>query len=135
MEFTTSDLLKNASFSSKLYNRFDHYMTLLNLCKGVVSANINIDSVKQLEKLNLIVDPLTDYVTNIFDYDMYIKDGKPDTIYVVNVADKTVIGTISVDFSSFNDNLIFNVSANDTTTTTIASSSSPSPNTITIVKE
>lgn len=133
MEFTTSDLLKNASFSSKLYHRFDHYMTLLNLCKGVVSANINVDSVKQLEKLNLNVDPLTDYVTNIFDYDMYIKDGKPDTIYVVDAADKIIVGTISVDFSSSsNDNLILKVNELTTTTTTTTTTS---PNTITVVKE
>ncbi|QEI03563.1 hypothetical protein [Spodoptera cosmioides nucleopolyhedrovirus] len=129
MEFTTSELLKNASFSSKQYHRFDHYMTLLNLCKGVVTTNINVDSVKQLEKLNLRVDPLTDYITNIFDYDMYIKDGKPDTIYVVKAADKIIVGTISVDFSS-NDSLILNV--NESTPIEVATSPS---NIITIVKE
>ncbi|ACI47497.1 unknown [Spodoptera litura nucleopolyhedrovirus II] len=126
MDFTTSDLLKNASFSSKQYHRFEHYMTLLNLCKGVVTANINVDSIKQLEKLNLRVDSLTDYITNIFDYDMYIKDGKPDTIYVMDVANKAIVGTIAVDFSG--DNLILNVSTPiDSVTTTT--------NAITIVKE
>ncbi|AXU41722.1 ORF128 [Spodoptera eridania nucleopolyhedrovirus] len=128
MDFTTSDLLKNASFSSKQYHRFEHYMTLLNLCKGVVTANINVDSIKQLEKLNLRVDSLTDYITNIFDYDMYIKDGKPDTIYVMDVANKAIVGTIAVDF--LGDNLILNVNESapiDGVTTTT--------NAITIVKE
>lgn len=127
MDFTTSDLLKNASFSSKHYPRFDHYMTLLNLCKGVVSTNIDVESVKQLDKLNLRVDPLTDYITNIFDYDMYIKDGTPDTIYVMNVSEKSIVGTISVDFSN-EDRLILNIA-------TTQPPSSSSPNTITIVKD
>ncbi|QNV47907.1 ac26-like protein [Alphabaculovirus altersperidaniae] len=128
MEFTTSDLLKNASFSSKQYHRFDHYMTLLNLCKGVVTANIDVDSIKQLEeKLNMHVDSLTDYITNIFDFDLYIKDGKPDIIYVVNVADKSIAGTIAVDF--FKESLVLNV--NQTSTPPLSSS----PTTIKIVKE
>nr|ADV91359.1 hypothetical protein Sf126 [Spodoptera frugiperda multiple nucleopolyhedrovirus]AFH59070.1 hypothetical protein Sf126 [Spodoptera frugiperda multiple nucleopolyhedrovirus]QED40326.1 hypothetical protein [Spodoptera frugiperda multiple nucleopolyhedrovirus]QRN46239.1 Sf126 [Spodoptera frugiperda multiple nucleopolyhedrovirus] len=133
MEFTTGDLLKNTSYSSKHYKRFDHYMTLINFCKGVISNNVHVDSVKQLEKLNLRVDPLTDYITNIFDYDMYIKDGNVDTIYVMKVEDKSIAGTISVDFT--NDDIKFTVV---TPTTSSSSSSSALPlqeNTITIVKE
>lgn len=97
MEFKTSDLLKNASYSAKHYKSFTHYITLLNLCKGVVPTTVDVESINQLEKLNFNIDPLTDYITNIFDYNMYIKDGTPDVIYVVKVADKQCTGTLKVD--------------------------------------
>lgn len=99
MEYSTGELLKNASFSAKHYNRFDHYMTLLNLAKGVVSSGIDVASIKELEKLNFKIDPLTDYITNVFDYDMYIKDGSPDVIHVVDAIQKRQVGTLTVDMS------------------------------------
>ncbi|AIZ48692.1 asb135 [Agrotis segetum nucleopolyhedrovirus B] len=103
MEFTTRDLLKNASFSAKHYSRFAHYMTLLNLSKGIVPANVNVESIKELEKLNFKIDPLTDHITNIFDYNLYIKDNSPHLIYVQEVGSKQLIGTIKVEM--FGDDL------------------------------
>ena len=99
MEFTTSDLLKNASFSAKHYKRFDHYMTLLKISKGIVPANVNVESIKELDKLNFKIDSLTDYITNIFDYDLYIKDGSPNVIYVLEAATRQRVGTLTVDMS------------------------------------
>jgi hypothetical protein len=96
MEFNTSDLLKNASFSAKHYRKFDHYMTLINLAKGLVPPKLNVESLKELEKLNLQIDPLTDYVTNIFDYQLYIRDNKPDVVHVLDATTKECVGTFTV---------------------------------------
>ncbi|AAZ38304.1 ORF-138 [Agrotis segetum nucleopolyhedrovirus A] len=108
MEFTTRNLLKNASYSAKQYNRFVHYMTLINLAKGVVSNSVNVESIKALEKLHYKIDPLTDYIINIFDYDMYIKDGEPSIIYVVETSSKRCVGTLAVDLSGENIQLSAN---------------------------
>ncbi|ACI28846.1 agip145 [Agrotis ipsilon multiple nucleopolyhedrovirus] len=112
MEFNTRDLLKNASFSAKHYNRFDHYMTLLNLSKGIVPAAVSVESIKELEKLNFKIDPLTDYITNIFDYDLYIKDGSPHIIYVQEVGTKQPVGTINVEMFGEDLRLIANPNLN-----------------------
>ncbi|AYN45073.1 se113 [Alphabaculovirus alterspexiguae] len=104
MDFSTVNLLKNASYSAKHYNRFAHYMTMINLSKGVV-ANIDMLSLKELEKVHLKIDPLTDYITNIFEYDMYIEKDTPEKIYIVDVNDKQCVGVINADFNG--DNIKF----------------------------
>jgi Protein of unknown function (DUF424) len=100
MEFTTNQLLKNAPFSAKQYHKFQHYMTLINLAKGIVPVALSVASLRELEKVGFKIDPLTDYITNIFDYDLYIKDGAPDVIYVVDVHKKITCGTVDVDFGA-----------------------------------
>ena len=107
MDFSTINLLKNASYSAKHYNRFTHYMTMINLSKGIV-ANIDVESIKELEKVHLKIDPLTDYITNIFEYDMYIEKDTPEKIYIVDVNDKQCIGIINADLNG--ENIKFSVS-------------------------
>ncbi|AIE47851.1 ac26-like protein [Peridroma alphabaculovirus] len=96
MEFTTSDLLKNTSFSAKHHHKFVHYMTLHQLAKGLVPQTLTIESLKELEKLNFQIDPLTDYITNIFDYDLYISNNDPSTVHVVAAGTKNRLGTLAV---------------------------------------
>ncbi|AAQ11173.1 hypothetical protein [Mamestra configurata nucleopolyhedrovirus A] len=99
MEFSTSDLLQNASYSAKHYCKFEHYMTLINLAKGIVPVTLNVESLKELEKVHLKIDPLTDYVTNIFDYALYIRDNKPEVVYVINASNKQCVGTLAVNLN------------------------------------
>ena len=100
MEFTTNNLLNNACFSAKLYRKFEHYNLLINLSKGLIPHTFNAHSVDELKKLNFKIDPSIDYVTNIFDYQLYLKDNNPDTIHVVDAASKQRVGTLCVDFGS-----------------------------------
>ncbi|AUV65400.1 hypothetical protein [Alphabaculovirus myunipunctae] len=112
MEFTTSNLLKNAPYSAKHYRKFEHYMTLINLSKGIVPTTIDVDSLRELEKFNFRIDKLTDYITNIFEYSLYVKHDSPDLIYVYD-ANKNNLGTIKVNLLGENIQLAANCVGGD----------------------
>lgn len=104
MEYQSTDLLVNSTYTSKQNLKFVQYMALKALARGIILKNIDQSSIKFLqEKFNFVIDPLTDYIENIHDYSFYLKDGDHTTVYVLDRETKREIGTIGVSVNNDND--------------------------------
>jgi Protein of unknown function (DUF424) len=99
MKYSCGDLLKHAPFSSRLKLSFHQYVTIMNLSKGVVPSSADADTVQRLVQFGFNVDPATNYIINILDYDMLVADDDLLTIHVVRSANKEPVGTLHVVFA------------------------------------
>ncbi|ABF47360.1 ac26-like protein [Clanis bilineata nucleopolyhedrovirus] len=98
--FTSDQLLKNTAYVSNQPFGINHYYALLMLARGLVSSDISQSSIVQLEKLGFHVDLLIDYITNIFEYEMFVKDNDISEIYVTTHDRQKLIGTLDISINS-----------------------------------
>ena len=92
MDYTSTNLLKHAAYSSKLGLSFDKYMTIMKLSKGALPIVADLNSLDNLKKLELEIDHVDKRIVNVLDYEMIVKDDDFTTVHVVRVADRCLPG-------------------------------------------
>ncbi|AUA60247.1 ORF16 protein [Operophtera brumata nucleopolyhedrovirus] len=98
MDYDSSNLLHNISYSGKLDVSFQQYLNVLNFSKGIIPYNVA--SIAELQTFGFIVDPQTNYIDNILDYKLYILDNNINQIHVVHAEQRHLMGIIQVVFNN-----------------------------------
>lgn len=114
MDYDSSNLLHNISYSFKLDVSFQQYLTILNFSKGIVPYTVDDTSVDELRTFGFVVDAKTNYITNIFDYKLYVLDNNINQLHVVHAAERHLIGIIQI---VFNNDSSINLTATKTNNT------------------
>nr|QBI90246.1 hypothetical protein [Trichoplusia ni single nucleopolyhedrovirus] len=96
MEYQSRYLLSNTAFSSKSGIRFTHYNNLINLAKGVIPSPIDPISIVELKKFNMIIEPDSNYVSNIHDFSLYFDNKNPNYVYVLEANTRQFLGRLEI---------------------------------------
>ncbi|ABL75969.1 Mv-ORF17 peptide [Maruca vitrata nucleopolyhedrovirus] len=108
LEYTADDLLKNIPFSHskcapfKLHN----YTVLKRLSNGFIDKSVEPCSIGELQKFNFKIDRLTNYISNIFEYEFVVLEHDLSTVHVVNTETKTKLGHLNVSLNQNDANVL-----------------------------
>ncbi|QEI03587.1 hypothetical protein [Rachiplusia nu nucleopolyhedrovirus] len=112
MEFDSNNLLSNLAYAASVSKvSFEHYLNIINIAKGCIPRAMTPESVKQLEKFDMKPDTHKEYITNIFDYRLYVKDNDPTVVYVLNSVSRELMGTMTFDMADGQINCITNLTS------------------------
>ncbi|ADD73741.1 ORF32 [Lymantria xylina nucleopolyhedrovirus] len=100
-EYSSDKLLKNMPFSTKNPYSINQHLSLMSLARGEICNRVAHESIDELKSLNFDVDPLTDRIKNIFDYELYVptdEHGRDDgtLMHVLDSATKSFVGALEI---------------------------------------
>lgn len=100
-EYSPDKLLKNMPFATKNPYTINQHLSLMGLARGEICNRITHESIGELKSLNFDVDPLTDRIKNIFDYELYVptdEHGRDDgtLMHVLDSGTKNFVGALEI---------------------------------------
>ncbi|AAY83954.1 ORF-23 peptide [Chrysodeixis chalcites nucleopolyhedrovirus] len=99
MEYRSCYLLSNSAFSSKSGVRFKQYKNLMNLAKGLIPSSIEPISIIELEKFKMIIEPDTNYVSNIHDFHFYTDNKDFTVVHVLDANTRQFLGKLIINYN------------------------------------
>lgn len=106
--FTTDDLLKNISFNHTKCApfKFQHYVTLKRLSNGLLDKTVDVSALEELKKFNFKIDRLSNYITNIFEYEFVVLEHDLSIVHILNAETKNKLGHLNVSFNHNDGNVL-----------------------------
>lgn len=99
MQYRSCFLLSNSAFSSKSGIRYRQYSNLINLAKGVIPSSIDSISITEMKKFKMNIEPDSNYVSNIHDFDFYFDIKDPTIVYVLDANTRQFLGKLMINYN------------------------------------
>nr|QGW49156.1 hypothetical protein [Chrysodeixis includens nucleopolyhedrovirus]QGW49296.1 hypothetical protein [Chrysodeixis includens nucleopolyhedrovirus]QGW49436.1 hypothetical protein [Chrysodeixis includens nucleopolyhedrovirus]QGW49576.1 hypothetical protein [Chrysodeixis includens nucleopolyhedrovirus]QGW49716.1 hypothetical protein [Chrysodeixis includens nucleopolyhedrovirus] len=99
MQYRSCFLLSNSAFSSKSGIRYRQYSNLINLAKGVIPSSIDSISITEMKKFKMNIEPDSNYVSNIHDFDFYFDNKDPTIVYVLDANTRQFLGKLMINYN------------------------------------